>query len=44
MAAVFSLEARITELTEPINFYNNLERNYPTEPHRNRAEPILSEH
>jgi hypothetical protein len=34
------LNGRIAELTEPINSYNNLERNFPTEPQRNRAEPI----
>jgi len=33
-------QVEITELTELINPYNSLDRNYPTEPHRNRAEPI----
>jgi hypothetical protein len=34
-----TLGGRITELTGPFDFCNNLDRNYPTEPHRNQSGP-----
>jgi hypothetical protein len=39
MAARLPEMAGITELAEPVNSHNNLERNCGAEPHRNRAEP-----
>jgi hypothetical protein len=43
MNAVPALKGRRTEPMELLNPYNNLERNFPAEPQRNRTEPISND-